>query len=342
MTTFVCRADVHAHYNPPEYFAELDRIGAIGDLTILRALGHLWLPSARADTARPAARAEGTGAAALDRRLAAMDAAGVDKQWISIGAVQPYVRDADDATALAGMLNDAYREVVDVAAGRLGAFGTLPLPHVDRSVSAVAHVMDDLGFDGVALGASAQGVPIDDERFAPVWHALDERRAIVYLHPGASIVGVPGAVDFHLAPDFVSPAETAICLARLICAGVVERFPRVRIVAAALGGSVPFLARRFDHGLAQDAPEVLERLGGSVLPWFRRFWYDTSVTEEPGALRDAVALFGADRIVLGSDYARPGASMIAAVDFVARSPYLDEEQKRLILDVTATSSLGLS
>jgi predicted TIM-barrel fold metal-dependent hydrolase len=332
------RIDVHTHYNPSEYFAELDRIGAIKDMPILKILGHLWLPSLKRDTG---VRAQASGPSALAARVADMDAAGVDIQIISIGAPHPYVSDAAEGAHLATLVNDAYRDAVDQHPARFRAFGCLPLPHVDAAVAEAKRVLDDPAFAGVAVGGSALGTPLDEPRFAPLWNLLNEREAVVYLHPGVAIDGVVGCLDYHLAPDFVSPTEMAVAGCRYIVTGHLDRYPSLRFILATLGGSIPFLARRFDRGLQQDAPAVRAELGGSVLPHLKRFWYDTSVIEEPTALRAAKETYGADRLMLGSDYARPGVSSLPAIRYVSESPYLTDEEKHLVLDVTAGEVLRI-
>ncbi len=326
------RIDVHSHYNPPTYFELLQEVGAFDELSVLRLLGHLWRPGqATAET--------GSDASALARRLADMDAASIDLQVISIGAVHPYVADPQTATTLARHVNDAYAELVEQAPARLAAFGCQPLPHVDETVVEIARCLDDLGFAGVALGCSAGGVPLDDARFDPVWEELDARAAILYLHPGTEIGGVVGCGDFHLAPDFVSPAEIAVAACRLMVTGHLDRYPNVKIILATLGGGIPFLARRFDRGLRQDYPDRYEEMGGA-LRHFPRFYCDTSVVEEPDALRAARDTFGADRILLGTDYARPGARSAAAIDYVMAAPGLSEAEKVAILDANATPLWG--
>jgi predicted TIM-barrel fold metal-dependent hydrolase len=321
------RIDVHSHYNPPSYFELLQEVGAFEELSVLRLLGHLWRPGqATAET--------GSDAGALARRLTDMDAAAIDLQVMSIGAVHPYVADPQTATTLARHVNDAYHALVAQAPSRLAAFGCQPLPHVEATVAEIARCLDDLDVAGVALGCSAGGLPLDDPRFDPVWAALDSRSAVVYLHPGTEIGGVVGCGEFHLAPDFVSPAEVAVAACRLIVTGHLDRYPGVRIILATLGGAIPFLARRFDRGLLQDCPERHAELGGA-LHHFHRFYCDTSVVEEPDALGAARDTFGADRILLGTDYARPGARSTAAIEYIERSPGLTHAERSAVLDGNA-------
>jgi aminocarboxymuconate-semialdehyde decarboxylase len=324
------RVDVHSHCTPPEYLEALRAAGGEDDLSIFRAMPHLT--RVRGTVRR------GHDPAESARRIAELDAAGVDLQIISIGALQPYVRVAASAIRLARELNDAYADYVSQAPARLAAFAALPLPHVGPSVAEASRVLDLDEFAGVALGASAGGLPLDAEEFAPLWEELDRRGAVVYLHPGVEIAGVVGCGDFHLAPDFVSPAEIAVAAARMVVTGLLERHPRVRVVLATFGGALAFLARRFDTGLRQTDPSRYEQLGGFI-PNLGRFWVDSAVIEEPDALSAAVTTFGSDRVLLGSDFPRPGCTPSAAVDYIERAPGLTTETRTAILGGNARELL---
>lgn len=327
------RIDVHSHYNPPDYFAALKAAGGQDELSIFRVLGHLWRPGTGTAVL-------GADEAVLARRLADMDASGIGKQILSIGAAHPYLRNEADAARIARELNDAYAALVARAPTRFLAFGMLPLPHVDAALAEMERVLAIPGFVGIALGGSAQGIPLDDPRFAPLWDALNQRRAVVYIHPGTEISGVVGCTEFHLAPDFVSPAEMAVCACRMITTGLLDRHPDVEIIIATLGGAIPFLARRFDRGLRQDYPDLHARLGG-VLRHLPRFYVDTSVTEEPAALLAAKETFGVERLLLGSDYARPNQSTMDGLAYVQNSPHLSEDEKDAVLSRNATRLFGL-
>lgn len=328
--------DVHAHFNHPAYFQALQEAGGFEELSIFKILGHLW----RDQSTRAQAVIMGTDEA-LAARVAEMDATGIAQQVLSIGAPQPYLSDPAAAAHVAALANDLYAEAIAAAPGRLYAFATLPLPHVEEALAEVRRTLEIPGFVGVSVGCSAGGVPLDDERFEPLWAELDRRGAAVYMHPGVAIDRMVGALDYHLAPDFVSPAEVALAVSRLIVREVIQRHPRIVFVIATLGGSLPFLARRFDRGLLQDNPDDHERLGG-VLHHFRspNLLYDTSVIEEPLALLAAKQVFGADRIVLGTDFSRPSVRLQPAIDYVRDSEYLTADEKDAILRRNGIAALS--
>ena len=122
------RIDVHAHYNPPDYFAALRAAGGSEELSVFRALGHIWNPGS-------ATAVMGADKATLKRRLDDMDASQIDKQILSIGAAHPYLKREDDAVRVARDLNDAYAAVLAEAPSRLLAFAMLPLPHVAAALA---------------------------------------------------------------------------------------------------------------------------------------------------------------------------------------------------------------
>jgi predicted TIM-barrel fold metal-dependent hydrolase len=272
-------------------------------------------------------------------RLADMDAGGIDTQIVCLGAAQPYFADESKAVEGAQLANDLARQLIVDHPGRFSAFGAIPLPHPSAAVAEVERCLDELGFAGICMGCSAGGVPIDDDFFQPVWEALNDRQGVVYLHPGAAIDGIVGCRDHHLAPDFVSPSEIAVTAARLVVNGVLDRYPDVSVILATTGGTLPFFARRFDRGLKQNDRFRHQEIGG-FLPHLKRFFYDTSVLEEPLVLRTAYELVGADRLMLGSDYARPGVTSAAAVDYVASAEYLSPEERDSILGGNAEKLFG--
>ncbi|MGN6220884.1 MAG: amidohydrolase family protein [Microbacterium sp.] len=328
------RVDVHAHYSPTVYFDHMAELGAFEELPVFRIMKALYRPgSGKPGGERPPSRDD------VEGRIADMDAAAIDIQIVSLGAAQPYFSEEAKAVEGASLANDLFHRLMTSHPTRFSAFGALPLPHVRPAIAEIARCLDDLGFAGLSMGCSAGGVPIDDPVFDDLWLELDARHAPVYIHPGAAIDGVVGCTEFHLAPDFVSPAEMGVAAARLVIGGHLERFPNVDIILATTGGSLPFFARRFDRGLRQDDAVRYEELGG-FLTHLDKFHYDTSVLEEPLVLETALGLVGAARLMLGSDYARPGVTSRAAVDYVEAVSGLTDQQRRDILGSNALRVLG--
>lgn len=325
------RIDVHTHFHSPALFNKLEELGGFEELVGLQVLGvhrrKYW--EKRFSVGLQALLAE---------RFTAMDEAGIDMQVINIGAYQPYFSTEDKSVEAASFANDLYGELAEANSSRFTTWACLPLPYVDATLREIDRILDRPEHVGVSMGCSALGHTLDDPMFDPVWAELDRRKAVVFLHPGVQMASVPGAHEFHLGPDFCSPSEIAVAATRLVVCGVTTRFPNVRFLLSTTGGALPFLVNRFDHGYGQQNPAEYERLGG-VTKEFRKFWYDTSVIEEPLILLAAKKMFGADRLMLGSD--APRINPILAVDYILDSTYLTDREKSAILDETAASLLGL-
>jgi len=129
---------------------------------------------------------------------------------------------------------------------------------------------------------------------APIYQPEVAARAIAWAaeHPRREIwVGLP-TVYTILGEKFVS--------------GLMDRYPRVQIIVPHLGGVLPYLVQRVDdlvrHSVGRQPPGAQAPVTeGPPSRYYRRLWYDT-VNSHPAALRCACESFGADRLLLGTDY----------------------------------------
>jgi predicted TIM-barrel fold metal-dependent hydrolase len=316
------RVDVHAHYLTPEFFGLLEELDAPRQLESYTVFGPLLRPTAeRLFAAGPAP--------VIEDWITQMDDSEIDLAIVSVGALQPYFAEERTGAKVARATNLMQREAVNLGAGRIAAFAALPLPHLDAALAELEFAMDECGFAGVTLGTSVCGEPLDAPAFDQLWAALDERHAIVFIHPGTTPVMAVGSADFMLAPIFVSPTETAVALCRLVASRLTLRHPHVQIISVAFGGALPFFAHRFDTALSRVAPDVYAELGG-VIPRLRDMWFDTSMADEPFALDTVRQTFGVDRLVFGSDL--PRGPLAEMVQYVTGSPLLDDAEKAQVFE----------
>lgn len=248
----------------------------------------------------------------LSRRLADMDATGVDVQLVSPSPSHYYYFAGPDLGAeIARRANSAMMELVAAAPQRLAGLGLAPLQHPDSMVAALDHAVLDCGLLGVEIGSYAPGqdrtagqgpnegtVELSDVRLEPFWARAEELGALVFLHPfGCSL---DERLDrFYLANTVAQPAENAVALSHLIFAGVLDRYPDLLLIAAHGGGYLPTTLGRSDH-----AWRVRPEARGCAEPpssYLKRLWFD-SLTHSPTELRALAAAAGPDRILLGSDY----------------------------------------
>ncbi|KQM83557.1 amidohydrolase family protein [Agromyces sp. Leaf222] len=235
----------------------------------------------------------------LGARLAAMDATGVDVQVVSPSPSHYYPwADAELADRVARAASLATAELVASAPERLLGLGLVPLQHPSLLVGALEYAVLDLGLVGVEISSGAGDVELSDERLEPFWSRAEELDAVVFLHPFGCTLDE--RLDrYYLANTVGQPTENAVALSHLIFSGVLDRHPRLRIVAAHGGGYLPAYIGRSDHAW-RARPEVH---GCRELPssYLRRLWFDSLVHDATG-LRILVDAAGADRVVLGSDF----------------------------------------
>lgn len=234
----------------------------------------------------------------LPRRLADMDATGVDVQLVS-PSPSHYYPWADRALAedVARAANRATADLIAQAPDRLLGLGLIALQHPDLCVALLDDALEQR-LAGVEISSFAPGVELSDERLDPFWARAAETGALLFLHPfGCSL---DERLDrYYLSNTVGQPAENAVALSHLIFGGVLDRHPGLRILAAHGGGYLPTAIGRSDHAwrTRPDSRSCAEPPSA----YLRRLWFD-SLTHSPEQLRALVAVAGADRVALGSDY----------------------------------------
>jgi predicted TIM-barrel fold metal-dependent hydrolase len=312
------RIDVHAHYWTNDY------------LDLLAGLGHT-------DTGTQRGLGAGDGKE-LEARLNLMDRAGVDRQILSAAPQLPYGDDRDKAVAAARFVNDQYAAVVERHPDRFLAFAATPMPHIDESIAELGRALDELHMAGVAMNTTVLGHALVDARFEPVWAELDRRAAVLYLHPAGNSACSPLIRDYQLTWMVGAPTEDTISVMQLITHGVPSRFPRIKIINSHLGGALPMLLQRADDQYQWEAPGTPERPSVAA----RRMWYDSVGHGHVPALRCAIDSFGADRLVLGTDFPyEAGDVFVRAVNYISDAS-ISQDDARAILEDNAAALFGIT
>src|SRR4051794_34356380 len=236
-----------------------------------------------------------------DELLAALDACDLEDAVVSIPP--PFFRQGLDVEAAAEWVravNDGLAAVAQ-ASGRLLTLAYLPLEHPELAIAEQERLREEDGWAGYCASAGGRSASLADPALAPLWRALDENAALLLLHPGAS--PDERLEEFYLHNLLGNPVETALAAAQLVFGDVLPTHPRLRVLLVHCGGCVPDLVPRWDHGVATDRPG-LKPLTEPPSSAVRRFFVDCLV-HDPGAVNRAVEVFGADKLVLGSDWPFP-------------------------------------
>ncbi len=275
MTSAARRIDVHHHFLPPEFIAEVSKHP--GDWT-----GGPGVPRWNLDIARETMARQGIATA--------------------IASVVPHVHWGDGAAASrwARHCNEfAARAIADEPA-RFGGFATLPLPDVARALAELEYALDTLRLDGVLLFSSYGARYLGDADFDELFQELERRRVTAFIHPN-TMPPTSQASRLALPPAMVDYVfDTTRAIASLLCSGSLERYPSIRFIVSHAGGAVPFLAARF--ALVESLPAYRERLPNGAIHCLQRLYYDTALSSSPYALAALRALVPPSQILFGSDF----------------------------------------
>ena len=274
----------------------------------------------------------------VEERLADMDRMGVDIQALSIAPYQTYYwGDPTLGAEVARTINDDLAGVIGEYPDRFIGLGTVPLQETSAAVGELLRCMGDLGFKGLEIGTNVEGEEISSRRLDPFWAAVEETGAVIFIHP----IGFthPQRFTEHYFFNLIGhPIENALAIANLIFEGTLERFPGLKIVVAHGGGYLPPYAGRMDHAYhaREDVREGLPKPPGDYL---RQLYFDTMVFE-PDQLSFLVEKYGAEHVVLGTDYPYDMGES-DPVGLVARTPGLSDQQRAAICGGNAARLMGL-
>jgi len=326
--------DIHAHFFPERF------------LDVVRDGGAPF--GARVDRANPAGPVLSVGDATtpplaatywdLDRRVRAMDRAGVAIHALSLTAPMVYWADGVLGLRLARAVNDAMAEAHVAFPDRFVGCATLPMQDPGRAREELERVAGLRGMRAVYLGTNVAGRDLSDPEFAPILERCEALRLPVLLHP-LNTLGGARLRPFYLSNLLGNPFDTATAAAHLVFSGTLDRLPRLQVLLPHAGGALPYLAGRLERG-QKVRPEAQGRARRPFSRYLRRFTYDT-ISHAPGPLRWLVDTVGADRVMLGSDfcfdmgYERPR-------DIVTRQLGLKPADQRRILADNAARLLTLA
>ena len=132
--------------------------------------------------------------------------------------------------------------------------------------------------------------------------------------------------------------EDTISIMQLITKGIPSRYPNIRIINSHLGGAMPMLMQRADNQYGWESPDTPEKPSLAA----KRMWYDTVGHGHVPALRAAIETFGADRLLLGTDFPyEAGDIFVRAIEYIS-DPRINRNDAALILERNAERLFGLS
>jgi aminocarboxymuconate-semialdehyde decarboxylase len=186
---------------------------------------------------------------------------------------------------LASLVNDVLAKIKTERSKHFTSLATLPLNDPVASVNEFDRIMS-MGFAGVMVYASVNGMALHDTRYWPLWERANERDAVVHIHPNYP-AGVEAMQEYWLMPLVGFMFDTTLAAAALVFAGVPKRFPRIRWILGHLGGAIPYIAERLDRGF-EAYPECRVNIDRHPSEYLKAFFYDTVNFDQGAAPRGRI------------------------------------------------------
>lgn len=239
----------------------------------------------------------------LAERVAMMDAHDVKMQVLSVSSGIDYLT-TEESIVWSRKANDYIYEGMKAYPGRFQGFASLPIADMDASLKELERCMKELGFIGWLVDSNFGDSYIDDGQYFPLLEKLAEYGGTLYIHPTTPIIDrMKGLGPQLAAAPFGFGIDVSIVLMRLICKGVFDRLPNLKVMIGHLGEVFPYTMQRMNdkiRGYHSVAPALNKQLPEYYFK--HNIWVTTSGDFCPHAMRCAIDVLGLDRILFGTDY----------------------------------------
>lgn len=283
------------------------------------------------------------GRSFIDKRLKDMDEASIDMQVLSVGMPGLHNLSPVEGTAMSREIDDEIAEVVGQHSVRLAGLAAIAPQDPATAADELERAVKKLGLKGALINSNVKGEYLDEQKY---WVILERAASLgvpIYLHPDKP------------SPDMIKPylkypplqrafwgygAETGLHAMRLICSGVFDRYPTLRIVLGHLGETLPFWMWRMDNHWDMDWPaEAGGQPQKKPSEYIKEnFYVTTSGMFWPTVIQFVCLALGAERILFAVDY--PIESNEKAVESIENTPISDNDKEK-ILHLNAERVFGL-
>ena len=323
--------DFHAYFQPQSFLERLRRRNDYPRIEKTAEGEVVWSGPGAARRIRP----EQTDIA---RRVELLAQAGIDAQILrlqNVSGVDAF--DASEGRDIAQAANEELSELARRYPGRFIPYAAVPMRDVKMAVAELERAVTRLGHQGVGISTSVDGRSLDQPAFAPFLECVARLDVPLLILPNH-----PSLIDTALRPygwltgAFGFQVDLSLVALRLLSAGVLDNYPRLRIILANLGGVFPFIMERLE-GYWERVHAGERPLPLRPIEALRRFYLETA-SGHPAAIRMTAEVIGSDRLLFGSDY--PSFDFARALRSVRESG-LPPEQIELILGGNAKRLISL-
>ena len=326
--------DMHAHWKPAEV-ADALRARDREPRVLVRPDGVEVLKTRMGE--EPLAEAFDD----VDFHIQRMDRQGVSVSVLSLLGSFCWIEAQPLAVSgpLCRQVNDRLSAICAENPGRFAAFAALPLTDIDAAAAELERAMALPGMMGAQLPGNLFLTRADAEAARPLLAVAHRLKAVLFIHhgprPGDAFPKVGGETDNARRRNGTLDMQASLSsvMVTLCLTDLLAEYPEATVVVHNLGGNIPYEVERMDHRCLLDTPQ--EELPSARFRKARVFVDCNSFG--PRAIEAAVAVYGADRIVCGTDGSAFGVDWTRNALEEAR---IGADEREMILVGNAAGMLG--
>jgi uncharacterized protein len=211
---------------------------------------------------------------------------------------------------------------------------------VEGSVKEARRAVKELGAAGIQIFTNIAGKPLDDGAFEPIFATMAHLDQPIWLHPARTADMSDYAAEkksrFEMWWCFGWPYETSVAMVRMVFNGLLDRYPKLKIVTHHLGGMIPYYDGRIGPGMQvlgsrtsdEDYSKVLPSLKRPHLDYLHDFYGDTALFGGGiHAVRCGLEFFGSDHVVFATD--TPLGPIAPTVEVIKRLEIPESDRRKI-------------
>jgi aminocarboxymuconate-semialdehyde decarboxylase len=238
----------------------------------------------------------------VTERLRDMDRMGVDVQAVCPAPYQFfYFTEPAYGAELAREVNEGIAKLVADTPDRFAGMGSVPLQNAELAVRELDYAVKTLGLRGVEICTNVNGKNLTDPslKLEKFFARCEELGVLIFMHP-LGYTQAERLTNHYFNNVIGNPLDSTVAVSHLIFDGVMARYPKLKVLVAHGGGFIAHYWARMDHAwrARPDTRTVIRRKPSFYL---KKFYFD-SITHDPDMLGWLIKQYGADHVVLGTDY----------------------------------------
>ena len=293
-----------------------------------------------------------------------MDRNNIEKSYVSCSSPGTFLYPEDLAAgiSLTQQFNNFTAALKKQYPDRFGFFASLPLPSITDALDEIDRALS-LGADGFVFMSNYYGLYHGDPKLRPVYEKLNERGAVIFIHPtnpcprnAPDISGTPRLdyvaplMNVFQAPTLEFIFDTTRTVADLILSGTAAAHTNLKWIVPHCGAALPPVLDRFlrissilGAKAGSDRESVPYNLTTAVTLMNQQFWFDLAGFSMPNQIWNMKRLFGSDKFTYGSDvpFTVSPAAIALTAEMNATLPQLfNEKEIEMVLRGNALNLLS--